>query len=304
MSVTMTERRIPSTDGIHELYTRVYVPEGEIKAIFHTVHGMTEHIGRYDAFLREMAESGYLTFAYDNLGHGRTAKDDSELGFIAHESGYKYLAEDVFHSAQIIKAEYGEDLPYYLMGHSMGSFIVRYAVELHPTLPDKLIVMGTGGPNPATGAGIAMVNLIKAFKGEKAKSPFIQKMAFGSYNKGFENSTGDWLSKDPEVRRIYDQDKFCNYLFSLSAYKDLLILNKITNLDGWFKAMPKALPILLISGAEDPVGNHGKGVKVVFDKLKAQGANVQMKLYRDCRHEILNDTSREETIADIKKFLS
>lgn len=303
MSVTMTERRIPSTDGIHELYTRVYTPDNGIIGIFHVVHGMTEHIGRYDGFLNAIAEKGYLTFAFDNLGHGNTAKDDAELGFIAHENGYKYMAQDVYAAAQIIRKEYGEELPYYLMGHSMGSFIVRYTTQLHPDLPDKLVVMGTGGPNPATNPGLAVVNILKAFKGEKAKSPFIQNLAFGAYNKGLEGP-GDWLSKDPEVRRKYDADKFCNYFFSLSAYKDLMILNKIVNTDAWFKSMPKELPILLISGADDPVGDHGRGVKVVYDKLKAQGANVQLKLYRNCRHEILNDDSREEVIADIAKFLS
>lgn len=302
MSVIMTERRIKSTDGIHELYTRVYTPDSEIRAIFHVVHGMTEHIGRYDGFLRAMAQKGFLAFAFDNAGHGKTAKDDSELGFIAHKDGYKIMAEDVYHAAMIIKKEFGEKLPYYLMGHSMGSFIVRFAVQLHPTLPDKVVIMGTGGPNAATNAGLMMVNLIKAFKGEKAKSPFIQNLAFGAYNKGFEGK-GDWLSKDPEVRRKYDADKFCNFSFSLSAYKDLLTLNKIVNIESWFSDVPKNLPILMVSGAEDPVGDHGKGVKIVFDKLKKHGANVQLKLYRDCRHEILNDTSRDEVIEDISKFL-
>ena len=303
MSVTMEERRIKSTDGIHELYTRVYRPEGEIRAIFHVVHGMTEHIRRYDSFLSEMAEKGYLVFAFDNLGHGYTAKDRSELGFIAHEDGYKYLARDVYHAAQVIRKEYGEELPYYLMGHSMGSFIVRYTAQLYPDLPDKLIAMGTGGPNPAVGAGLVMIDILKVFKGERAQSPFITNMAFGSYNKGFEGN-GDWLSKDPQVRKSYDADPYCNFRFSLSAYKDLLTLNKIVNLDAWFDAMPKDLPILLISGAEDPVGDHGRGVKAVYDGLKKRGANVQLKLYRDCRHEILNDTSRDEVIADISKFLS
>ncbi|MEE3404110.1 MAG: alpha/beta fold hydrolase [Acutalibacteraceae bacterium] len=305
MDIKVRYREYPSTDGIHRLKGKEYIPEGEPKGILHVVHGMTEHIGRYDSFLKEMAESGYVVVAYDNLGHGLTAKDDDELGYIAKKKGWKKLTDDVYVVSVIVKGEY-PGLPYYLMGHSMGSFIVRNAVSRYPDLADKLIVMGTGGPMAATKAAIHIISRNKLFHGERHVSPFIENLAFGQYNKGFgDGSNGDWLSKDPEVRRVYDADKFCNYHFTSSAMLDLVKLNDIVNRKEWFKRMGKSeLPILLVSGADDPVGQHSKGVKKVYQLLKKRGANVTMKLYENNRHEILNDTARDEVIADIKRFLA
>ena len=273
MEVKVIDREFPSTDGIHQLKGKMYIPDGDPKGIFHLVHGMTEHIGRYDAFLKEMAASGYVVVAYDNLGHGNTAADDSELGFIAKKKGW-------------------------------NSFIVRNAAATYPDLMDKLIVMGTGGPMAATKPAIGMINTIKLFRGKRHISPTIENLAFGEYNKGFgDGSNGDWLSKNPEVRRVYDADKFCNYHFTVSAMHDLVKINDAVNKKKWFKKISKTLPILLVSGADDPVGSHGSGVKKVYRLLKKRGANVTMKLYTDNRHEVLNDTARDEVIADIKSFL-
>ena len=303
MEIKVIDKEFPSTDGIHQLKGKLYVPEGEPKGIFHVVHGMTEHIGRYDVFFREMAEAGYLVVAYDNLGHGNTATDDSELGFIAKKKGWKKLTDDVYAVSNIMKKEY-PGLPYYLMGHSMGSFIVRNAAATYPDLMDKLIVMGTGGPMAATKPALAMINTIKFFRGKRHISTLIEKLAFGEYNKGFgDGSNGDWLSKNPEVRRVYDADKFCNYHFTVSALHDLVKINSVTNKKKWFRRISKTLPILLVSGADDPVGSHGDGVKKVYKLLKKRGANVTMKLYTDNRHEILNDTAHSEVVADIKAFL-
>ena len=304
MDIQIIDREFPSTDGIHQLKGKMYIPDGETKGVFHVVHGMTEHIGRYDTFLKEMAESGYVVVAYDNLGHGKTAKDKSELGFIAKKNGWKKITDDVYAVSKIIKEEY-PGLPYYLMGHSMGSFIVRNAAATYPDLMDKLIVMGTGGPMAATKPALGMINTIKFFRGKRHISPLIEKLAFGEYNKGFgDGSNGDWLSKNPEVRRVYNADKFCNYHFTVSAMYDLVKINDAVNKKKWFKKISKTLPILLVSGSEDPVGEHSKGVKKVYKLLKKRGANVRMKLYEDNRHEILNDTARDEVIEDIKAFLS
>lgn len=303
MNINVIDREFLSTDGSHMLKGKLYIPEEAPRAVFHVVHGMTEHIGRYDTFLREMAEAGYVCVAYDNLGHGLTAKDDSELGYIAKKNGWKILANDVNSVGNAIKSEYS-GIPYYLMGHSMGSFIVRLAAANYPDLPNKLIVMGTGGPNPASKAALGMINLIKLFFGDKHISPMIEKLVFGEYNKGFgDRSNGDWLSKNPEIRMAYNADKFCNYHFTVSAMHDLIKLNDVTNTSQWFKKIDKGLPILLVSGANDPVGEHGKGVEKVYNRLKKSRANVKMKLYENNRHEILNDTAREQAIEDIKQFL-
>lgn len=301
--ITVIEKKVPSCDGIHELAGKVYLPEGDPKGLFHVVHGMTEHIGRYDAFMRAAAEAGFVCFGYDHLGHGRTAKDDSELGYIAKKNGWKLLAQDVAEFADAMKKEYGDDLHYILLGHSMGSFVVRTAAET-TFIPDRLVVMGTGGPNPAAKAGSAMMGVMKTFKGGHAYSDLAEKLAFGKYNDRFagENDPRSWLTKDTGVRATYSQDKFCTFRFTVSAYQDLMRLTSFCNGKKWFKNIDKSLPILLVSGSEDPVGNYGEGVKTVYERLKAEGAQVEMKLYENCRHEILNDTCRGEATADILEF--
>lgn len=304
MSIQIVARTFPSTDGIHTLTGKVFVPEGDIKGLFHVVHGMQEHIGRYESFMTAVAEAGYLCFGYDHLGHGGTAEADDTHGFIAEKDGWKLLAEDVYSVGCAMKKAYGTELPYYLMGHSMGSFVVRLCTLWHPELPDKLIVMGTGGPNPVSGLGLAVVDVIK-LKGKRGYSKTVEKLAFGKYNERFgEGVPGDWLSKDPKVRETFDADPLCGRRFTLSALHDLIQIQSVVNKKPWFDGMSTELPILLISGAEDPVGDYGHGVKKVYDELKKRGANVQFKLYSNCRHEILNDDCRDTVIADILRFVS
>ena len=227
------------------------------------------------------------------------------MGFIAHENGWQKLIDDVYLFGEEVRKEYGESLPFTLMGHSMGSFIVRLTAAKYDHY-DKLIVMGTGGPNPAAGAGIAVCGMLKIFKGERGYSNLVQNMAFGTYNKGFEqeNDPYAWLSVNKENRDKYRVDPFCTYQFTLSAMQDLVKLNKYSNDSEWFEKMNKQKPILLTAGGEDPVGEHGTGVKKVYELLKEAGANVQLKLYEGYRHEILNDYCRDTVIADIKAFIA
>ncbi len=302
MGITIVKEYVPSSDGIHTLSGKAYIPEGNPIGLFHVVHGMTEHIERYDFFMRKLAEDGYVCFGYDHLGHGKTAKNADELGFIAHKDGWNYLAKDVSVFAEAMKEKYGESLPYYLMGHSMGSFISRLAAEKY-IKPDKFIIMGTGGPNPAAGIGLFVIDVAKIFKGERHISKTIDNIAFGTYNSHFkdENDPIAWLTKDKEQKKKYAADPYCTFKFTLSAMHDLVTLNKKANRAAWFKSIK--MPVLLVSGADDPVGDYGKGVTKVYEKLKKAGCDVRIKLYENCRHEILNDTCRDEVVRDIENFI-
>lgn len=302
--IKVIDKEVLSSDKIHQLKGKIYIPEGTARGLFHVVHGMTEHIARYDAFMRRIAEEGYIVFGYDHLGHGKTAVDDSELGFIAHEKGWERLIDDVFVFGNEIRKIMGDSIPFILMGHSMGSFIVRLTAAKYNHY-DKLIIMGTGGPNPMAGMGITAAGMIKKLRGERHISDFIYKMAFGSYNRRFadENDPYAWLSVDRANRDRYRADKFCTFRFSVSAMQDLVILNKNCNEKSWFESIDKQKPILLVSGSDDPVGEYGVGVKKVYDGLQAAGANVQMKLYEGCRHEILQDFKKETVTADIIRFI-
>ncbi|MBQ8509510.1 MAG: alpha/beta fold hydrolase [Clostridia bacterium] len=292
--------RVPSSDGIHTLAGKLYMPDNPV-GCFQVVHGMTEHIGRYESFMRAMADAGYICFGYDNLGHGNTARHERELGYIAHRDGWRYLVRDVgiFHSE--VEKRFGA-FPYVLLGHSMGSFIVRCAVT-EGLRPDRLIIMGTGGPNPASGLGLALLRSAALLKGERYVSEGLEGLIFGAYNRRFadENDRYAWLTTERGVRDVYRADPFCTFHFTVSALHDLVKLNDIANSRAWFDGVDKTLPMLLVSGKDDPVGSEGKGVTAVFDRLQKAGADVRMRLY-DGRHEILNDACREQVVRDILSF--
>ena len=167
MEIKVNEKKIASTDQCHTLNGKIYLPEGDVKGIVHVVHGMTEYIDRYEPFMRTLAENGYIAAGFDNLGHGHTVNDESELGFIAHEDGWKLLVDDVAIFALSIKNDYGSSLPYILFGHSMGSFIVRLAAADY-NFHDKLIVMGTGGPEGRANTGLSFIKAMKNSLWKKA----------------------------------------------------------------------------------------------------------------------------------------
>ena len=303
MAIQVIEKSVRSSDKEHDLKGLVYLPETEPVGIFEVIHGMVEHIGRYDGFMKRMAEAGYITFAYDHLGHGKTARDESELGYIAPKDGWQRLVDDVALFAASVKEEYGKNLPLTLMGHSMGSFIVRLAAEQYD-FHDKLIIMGTGGPNPIAGVGLAMIKMIKKIKGERHVSMFLEKTAFGKYNSRFvdENDPKSWLSTIVEERQKYKNDPFCSFYFTASAMEDLIKLNKLSNRKTWAESLNKKKPVFLVSGSDDPVGDYGKGVETVYKMLKDAGIPATCKIYEGCRHEVLNDICREEAISDILDF--
>ena len=304
MSFEIRRLEINSTDNIHTLSGKIYIPEGDVKGILHIVHGMTEHINRYDRLMSVAADNGYLACGFDNLGHGMTARDDSELGFFAHKDGWIHLVNDVNAFANAVKRIY-PDKKYILMGHSMGSFITRLAAENFNNCFDKFIFCGTAGNNSLSGFGLLLTNILKLFKGEKYISKFILNIAFGSYNKHFDgNSPYEWLTKDKNEIEKYSKDKFCTFKFTVSAMNDLITLISKCNRNAWFNSLDKNIPIFLISGCDDPVGNYGKSIKNIYKKLLSNDIPTEIKLYENCRHEILNDSCRDEVIYDIMRFIS
>ncbi len=303
MSYTVKEISFPSADNTHTLKGTMYIPNGEIKGVLQVVHGMTEYTGRYEPFFEFIANKGYIAFGYDNLGHGKTVNDKSELGFIASKDGYRLLVDDVVNVAKTVKAQYN-DLPFILMGHSMGSFLVRLAAVRLNGVISKLIVCGTAGTNPVAGVGIALLRLVKLVSGAKSKSEFCDGLMFGGYNKHFEGSSKSrWLSTDKDEVAAYDNDELCNYSFTVSALLDLTMLATLCNKKEWYENLDKSFPILLIAGGDDPVGEYGKKVREVERRLNNTGHSVKTVIYEGCRHEILNDIKKDDVMADIASFL-
>lgn len=309
MAVKKQELKVLSCDGVHKLAGVVFLPTSQPVGFFQVVHGMTEYIGRYERFMTEMAEHGWICFGHDHLGHGHTVNDAGELGFIAHENGADLLQRDVKKVADTIIKHYtpaGKRMPYVLMGHSMGSFVVRLAVEKKYVAPDRLIVMGTGGPNPVAGIGLVLIKIIKKMRGERHISKLLDNVAFGNYNDawggGTDLDTDPWLTSIESVRMRYYADPLCSFKFTASAMGDLVTLTKEANRKEWFTNMPKNIPVLLVAGQDDPVGDFSEGVEAVHEKLLKAGVRSEMKIYENARHEILNDISYNDVVRDILAF--
>ncbi len=294
--------KLLSCDKTNMLNVKIYRPDGEPKGIFQAVHGMTEHLERYDKLLTKLCENGYFCIMHDHLGHGKTAKEQ-DLGYIAEKDGYKLLVDDV----ETVYREAIRLCPNkkrFLLGHSMGSFVTRlYMAKYHENIAGY-IMMGSGAGNPAANIGLFLTRLLAKLKGSRHVSKFIYAMAFGTYNKKFkEDSRYAWLSRDIANIEKYKKDKYCTFLFTVSAMNDLIRLNKECNKRGWYTSLPKNANILITSGTDDPVGGYSKGIKKVYQKLTAQNSyRVELKLYSDARHEILNDYCAQQVKADILNF--
>ena len=276
----------------------VWTPDREPTGVLVLCHGLGEHARRYDHVAARLGELGLIVYAPDHRGHGRSG------GKRVHLKEFSDFTDDVHTLFSIVTAAHpGKDK--FLLGHSMDSFIVRRAVLLHPQACDALIVMGTSGKNPLSLPGLFVARVIRAVRGGKYISKFVLGVAFSSYNQYMESDHPfAWLTRDPKVLEAHDADPFCNFLFTVSAMCDLILLQSLSNRRDWFRNIRKDLPILLISGERDPVGNYGKGVKEVCRRLLAAGAKkVSLKLYPDMRHEILQELDREIVWKDTLDFL-
>lgn len=304
MEFIHNEYRIPSKTGGADIYVQSIVPSGiAVKAILQISHGMAEYTDRYIEVAEFLAANGYAVFMDDHEGHGKSINKEEDLGYFCDKDGNEKIVDDLYSVSELAKKNY-PGVKLILWGHSMGSFMARRYTEKYPKSADAAIFCGTAGANPAAAIGAAMANAIKAIKGKNHKSPFLNNLAFGAYNKKFEEKTGyEWLSVNEENVTKYVADPLCGYLFSAEAYRDLFNLLASVNTKDWYNAVPKKLPILLIAGEMDPVGNYGKGVTEVYDKLKESGhKNVEMKLYPGLRHEIHNEKERQEVYNDILAF--
>lgn len=292
----------PSADGINEIAAYAYAPgDGRVRGIVQIVHGMSEYFLRYRPLCEFLTVNGFVVCGNDHLGHGDTATDEDELGFIAERDGADFLASDVNTLSELIKVRY-PGVPHILLGHSMGSLIARYCIAIYPDITDSAILMGTVGPGNPAALGKLAARINARLFGPYNRSKAIYALAFGSYNKGLPKEDGriGWISGDADVRREYEQDPNSGFVFTASGYYDLFDLLTRVNKREWAESIDKSLPILLVSGRKDPCGDYGRGVVKVCEMLISAGVeNTRIKIYPNSRHEILNDVERDEVFADI-----
>jgi alpha-beta hydrolase superfamily lysophospholipase len=290
-----------------QIFVHKWIPNQEAKGIVQVAHGMSEHSARYGNFAAALVEKGYIVYANDHRGHGRTAGDQENLGYFADEHGWERTVEDLYQLTQRIRDE-NPYLPVFLFGHSMGSFLcIRYIQKYGKEL-SGVILSGTGSdPGFLSTIGIWIAKREMKKKGKKARSELLNKLSFGSYNKAFKpNRTEfDWLTRDKQEVDKYIEDPYCGEVATAGFFYDMISgIKQLDNPDR-MSQIPKELPIFIFSGDKDPVGNYSKGVIKTFQNFKKAGIkNISCKLYKDGRHEMLNEINREEVFRDVIQWLN
>lgn len=300
----MKESTFLSNDGHSAVHWYEWDVENPV-AVLQIVHGMSEYILRYEGFAEYLNKHGIVVVGNDHIGHGKSVATSDDWGYFGLNDGWMHFIEDVEKMRKIVQREY-PGVPYYIMGHSMGSFVTRGWLKMFGEGIDGAIVMGTAGTNPALDAGQTMIKLIRKLKGDRHKSKLITAMAFGSYNKHIPHAKTpqDWLTRDAQIVARYVEDPACGFTFSAAGYADLFSLLYYIDGQRWFDKVPKDMPLFFVAGSEDPVGEYGKGPTEVVDGLKAAGCTkVSLKLYPDMRHEILNEIGKEEVMDDIRAYI-
>ena len=304
--VSAQEFTFPSSDGVHRVSAVRWTGDGPPRGVVQLVHGISEYIGRYDAFARFLAEHGFAVVGHDHLGHGRTARAPSEYGCFAPRDGWKYVLRDT-HALRLLTGEQFPGLPCFLLGHSMGSFVVRGYLMYWPGTVDGAILSGTGQEPPLTvAAGRVLSGLLSRLRGPETRSGLMDALSVGAYNRQFRpNRTGaDWISRDPSVVDAYCADPLCRFLPSVGMYHDMMVGLQLLARPANLRRMDPDTPVFFFSGDRDPVGACGKGVQKVAGWFRRAGVkDVTVRLYPQGRHEMLNETNREEVFRDVLDWL-
>lgn len=294
---------LSASDGT-QVHVNRWLPDSgaTVRAVVQIAHGMAEHSDRYARFAEALTGHGLAVYANDHRGHKGTAGTLENFGYFADHDGWAKVVDDMALVTAKARAEH-PGVPLVLFGHSMGSFLSRaYAVE-HGSGIDALILSGTGGDPGALGlVGKQVASLQALLRGKRHRSGLMDKLSFGQFNAPFKpNRTAfDWLSRDPVEVDAYVADEWCGGLFSAGGYIDLLGGMAQINDDGYVARTRKDLPILIFSGDQDPVGAKGKGVREVTDRYRRLGVqDVTITLYPGGRHEMLNETNRDEVTSDV-----
>lgn len=305
--VLREEFYFPSSDGEHQVHGIWWLPQDRSpQAMVQLVHGISEYMGRYDAFARFLAEHGFAVAGHDHLGHGGTARDRSEYGYFSARNGWDYLVRDVKSLHDQMDRRF-PGLPHFLLGHSMGSFVSRTYLIEHPGTVDGCLLLGTGQESPALVAfGKALSGALCRLRGGRYHSPLVTALSLGAYNAQFRptRTNADWISRDTAAVDAYVSDPLCRFVPTVGMFRDMMGgLQRIADPKNLSRMDPRT-PVGLFSGDADPVGARGKGVEKVAGFFRRAGCqDLTVKLYPDARHELLNELNRAEVFSDLLAWL-
>jgi alpha-beta hydrolase superfamily lysophospholipase len=311
-----------SVDDKTKLFVRRWKTEAAPLGMVHLVHGMSEHSGRYDRFAEALTAKGFEVWAADQRGHGKTADAAVNsidagglLGHTADEDGFFRVVEDIGfltrYIAESCTKEYGKAKPLFIMGHSWGSFLVQGYIETlgrkNPPPVSGCILSGTRGPG---GFSLMLssyfLSLVAALCGSRHGSKFVHSLADGSYSKPFKpnRTPSDWLSRDEKEVDAFIEDPLCAHLCSTGFYRDMIkglrAIHRIEAING----IPNELPVYIFCGSADPVGGMGAGPTKLVNAYRAAGlTGLEFVVYPDARHELLNETNREEVTEALLSWL-
>lgn len=306
MNIKCTQNMFKSANGVAGITYYILQPEGvALRGIVQLSHGMCEYFSRYTAFAKYLCGLGMIVCGNDHLGHGNSVSKSADLGFFGARDGWRYLVADMQQLTDIMQKRYPE-LPYFVLGHSMGSLVTRLYVTEYGDRLSGCILCGTVGPTPFAKTAARMANSIAHSRGMTYRSAFLSKAVFKNFNRKIKNSASpfDWISRDKQVVALYQSDEKCNFVFTATGFRDLFYLIMHANNAKCFRSTPKTLPLLLLAGDKDPVGSYGEGIRQVANCYRAAGvADLDVIFYKGGRHELLNETNRREVFGDISRWL-
>lgn len=296
-----------SRDGKSKLHAVRYLPDlCHVTGVLQIVHGMAEYVERYEEFAAFLTERGFVVTGEDHLGHGKSVPEGGKFGYFCEQDPATVVVRDVHRLKKMTQSLF-PSVPYVILGHSMGSFILRNYLCKYGSGIAGAVIVGTGMQPErliALSKGVAATQ--KLFCGGKDVSRLIDKAAFGSYNKRIENprTTFDWLSRNEENVDRYMEDPLCGFTFTVNGFQTLFELVSRIQKPENLKQVPGDLPILMVSGADDPVGEYGEGVRRAYESLKQAGVrDIGIKLYDNDRHELLNETDRAQVWEDVYDWM-
>lgn len=281
-------------------------PEGKPRAVLQIVHGIAEHVGRYDAFAAFMAQHGFLVVAEDHMGHGGSIGNHGIPGYF--EGGWFKAVADCYRLLSYTRMEQ-PDVPYFVLGHSMGSFLVRSMLIKYPKANiDAVILSGTAWMHRGViNAGLAAAKLVCKTEGQHTYHKMLNQIIFAGNNRRVEHKRTpyDWLTRDEASVDAYIADPLCGFSVTAGLVRDMMIGLRFNQEPENLRHMKKTLPVLFLSGGDDPVSDYGEGATRAWKEFQKAGlAHAQIRLYPMCRHEVLNEINKEEVFDYILNWLS